>query len=84
MDLAETINELTQHMADTSWHIYGLVAFPDLKGFQQQETDMKSMPVEFVRQSGDADYGFVGEIYFPTSYPNGDGGVMHLHIGFCA
>ena len=84
MDFADTINELTQHLDGNFWTLKGLVAFPELAGFQRQATDMKTLPVEFVKQSGDDDYGFHGEIYFPTTYPNGDGGVLHLHVAFSA
>jgi hypothetical protein len=81
MDFADTINQLSDHM-ECYWQINGLVAFPDLNGFEKQDTDMPMLPVEFVKQSGCGDYGFHGEIYFPTTYPNGDGGVLHLHVRF--
>ena len=84
MDFADTINQLSAHMDCSYWHIKGLVAFPEMTGFQRQETEMKTLPVEFVKQNGDDDYGFSGEIYFPTTYQNGDGGVLHLHIEFNA
>ena len=84
MDFADTINNLTEHLEGCHWHIKGLVAFPDLAGFQRQETDMPLLPVEFVKQQGDDDYGLTGEIYFPTAYQNGDGDVFHLHIVFDA
>lgn len=84
MDFADTINALTTHLDGCFWRIKGLVASPDLAGFQQQETDMPMLPVEFVKQQGDADYGFTGEIFFPTTYSNGDGGVLHLHVDFDA
>lgn len=84
MDFADTINELTKHLDGTFWTLKGMVAFPELEGFQQQDTGMKTLPIEFVKQKGDDDYGFSGEIYFPTSYPNGDGGRLHLHVAFAA
>jgi len=82
MDFAETINALTKHMESSHWAIDRLEAFPNLSGFQKQATDMQLLPVEFVRQQGDDDYGFSGEIYFPTPYPDGDGGVLYLHVAF--
>ncbi len=84
MDFADTINALSEHMDKTHWRIKGLVSFPNLGGFQKQETGIALLPVEFVRQQGDDDYGFSGEIYFPTTYGNGDGGVLHLHVEFDA
>jgi hypothetical protein len=84
MDFADTINQLSVRMEGSDLRIKGLVGFPDLTGFYRQETNMKMLPVEFVKQSGDGDYGFHGEIYFPTAYPNGDGGVLYLHIEFDA
>lgn len=82
MDFADTINQLIDHMGGSTLRIKGLVCSPDLKGFQKQETEMALLPVEYVKQQGDGDYGYHGEIYFPTTYPDGDGGVMHLHIEF--
>ena len=43
---------------------------------------MEIFPIEYVFQKGDDDFGFSGEIYLPTVYPNGDGGVLYLHIWF--
>jgi hypothetical protein len=43
---------------------------------------MKMFPTEYVRQFGDCDYGFYGDIYFPTTYSNGDGGVLYLHVSW--
>ncbi len=83
MDFADVINDLTDHMNGSSWEIRGLVAFPDLTDFQQQETDMRTLPVEWVNQKGSEDFGgYYGTIYFPTAYPNGDGGVLHLHVEY--
>lgn len=82
MDFAAAINGLTEHFDGVYWHIEGLVSFPDLTGFSKQETDIDIFPIEFVKQKGDADYGFNGTIYFPTTYPNGDGGKLYLHVTF--
>jgi hypothetical protein len=43
---------------------------------------MTVLPVRFIEQQGDDDCGFYGEIYFPTSYSNGDGGVLYLHVDY--
>jgi len=82
MDFADVINGLIEHLDGVYWHIEGLVAFPNLNGFSKQETDIAIFPIEFVKQQGDGDYGFCGEIYFPTNYPNGDDGNMYLHVTF--
>lgn len=82
MDFADVFNALSQHMDSTNWTIKGLEAFPVLTGFDKQETDMVLFPVEYVKQSGCGDYGYHGTIYFPTTYPNGDGGVMHLRVEY--
>lgn len=84
MDFADVINGLFDHMDGGFWNIKGLIAHPDLNGFSEQKTEMELLPVEFVRQYGDGDYGFHGDIYFPTTYSNGDGGVLYLHITFDA
>lgn len=81
MDLADTINELAEHMHGEYWNITGLVDHPDLSKFQKQETDMKTLPVEYVHQVGHEDC-FHGEILFPTIYPDGDGRVLFLRVTF--
>lgn len=82
MDFADVINALIERFGDSHWIIRGLVFDPDLKGFSRQETDIDVLPVEFVNQQGDDDYGFNGTIYFPTTYPDGDGGKLYLHVTF--
>lgn len=82
MDFADVFNALSQHMNGINWTIKGLEGFPDLTGFDRQETDMSLFPVEYVKQSGCGDYGFHGTIYFPTTYSNGDGGFAHLRIEY--
>lgn len=82
MDFADAMNQLTAHMEVTQWTPKGLVGFPDLTGFERQDTDMPLLPVEYVKQSGCADYGFHGTIFFPTPYPNGDGGFLHLQVEY--
>lgn len=82
MDFADVLNALSEHIKVSSWTIKGLVSYPDLKDFDKQETDMPILPVKYVKQSGCGDYGFYGTIYFPTTYTNGDGGVMHIHVEY--
>ena len=82
MDFADVLNALSQHMNVSSWTIKDLVAYPDLKGFDKQETDIRLLPVEYVKQSGCGDCGYHGTIYFPTTYTNGDGGVLHIHVEY--
>lgn len=82
MDFADTINQLSAHMEGMTWRIRGLVSEHNLNGFKMQDTDMPLLPVEYVRQLGDADYGFHGTCLFPTTYQNGDGGVMLLEVEF--
>lgn len=84
MDFADAINQIQASMEGNSWQIEGLAARPDLSGFDEQETDMPLFPVEYVRQNGGGDYsGYYGDIYFPTTYPDGDGvGVLFLHITY--
>lgn len=84
MDFADVFNAISAHMdsSASSWSIKGLDAFPDLAGFSKQETDMALFPVEYVNQRGCGDYGYHGTIYFPTTYPNGDGGVMCIRVEY--
>lgn len=82
MDFADTINAIEQHMNGINWTIKGIVGFPDLTGFDKQETDMALLPLGYVKQSGCGDYGYHGTIYFPSTYPNGDGGVAYIHIEY--
>lgn len=82
MDFADVINQLSDHMSNDVIHIKGLVAHPNLTGFHLEQTDMTLLPLMYVQQQGDADHGFYGQIYFPTTYPNGDGGFMHLNVEF--
>lgn len=82
MDFAEVFIELSKHMNGMSWSVTGIESHPDLKGFGEQETSMALFPVEWVKQIGCGDYGYHGTIYFPTTYPNGDGGVMHIRVEF--
>lgn len=81
MDFADVFNAISQHM-DGNWIIKGLEAFPDLSDFDRQETEMQLFPVEYVKQSGCGDYGYYGTIYFPTTYSNGDGGVLFLRVEY--
>lgn len=81
MDFADVFNAISEHM-DGNWTIKGLVANPDLTRFSKQETEMKLFPIEYVNQRGCGDYGYWGTIYFPTTYSNGDGGVLYLEITF--
>ncbi|WP_323004392.1 hypothetical protein [Denitromonas sp.] len=82
MDFADVFNAIDEHMDGMNWTIRGLEPFPDLTGFSKQETETALFPVEYVKQSGCGDYGFHGTIYFPTTYPNGYGGVLHLCITY--
>ena len=82
MDFADVFNALTAHMDGMSWAIRGLVSNPDLAGFDKQETDMPMFPVEYIDQRGCGDYGYHGTIYFPTTYSDGDGGVMCIRVEF--
>lgn len=82
MDFADVFNAISLHMNGMNFVIKGLEAFPDLAGFDKQETDMHLFPVEYVKQSGCGDYGYHGTIFFPTTYPNGDGGVLHLRVEY--
>lgn len=82
MDFADTINDLCGHMAGYTWVIKGLVTHPNLAGFTQQATELPRLPVEFVKQVGDGDYGYHGDIYFPLPYGNGDGGMQYLHVQY--
>ena len=82
MDFADVFNAIEEHMNGMNWTIRGLEAFPDLTGFSKQETEMALFPIEHVKQSGCGDYGFHGKIYLPTTYPNGDGGVLYLQVTY--
>ena len=82
MDFADVFNALSGHMEVTNWTITRLESFPDLTGFERQETDMPLLPVEYVKQSGCGDFGYRGIVYFPTTYSNGDGGVMHIRVEY--
>lgn len=82
MDFADTINALSSHFVIDSWMIKGLVAHPDLTKCGRQETEMSLLPIEFVDQRGGGDFGFYGDIYFPTKYSDGDGGVLYLHVTY--
>lgn len=82
MDFADVFNALTKHMETENWKLKALVSFPDLEGFSKQDTDMTLLPIEYVRQSGCGDYGYRGDLYFPTNYSNGDGGVLHIHVEY--
>ena len=82
MDFADVLSALSLHMNGMSWTIKGLDGYPDLTGFDRQETGLALLPVEYVKQSGCGDYGYHWTIYFPTTYPNGDGGVMHLRVEY--
>ena len=82
MDFADVFNAIDEHMNGMNWVIKGIVAFPELSGFDKQETEMTLFPIEYVQERGCGDYGYHGTIYFPTTYPNGDGGVLHLHIEY--
>lgn len=82
MDFADVLNDLSKIMDGATWTITGLEAFPNLSGFDRQETGVELLPVEYVKQSGCADYGYHGTIYFPTTYPNGDGGVLHIRVKY--
>ncbi len=84
MDFADVFNAIATHMdsSGSSWIIKGLEAHPDLAGFSKQETDMALFPVEYIDQRGDGDYGYHGTIYFPTTYSNGDGGVMFIRVEY--
>lgn len=82
MDFADVFNAIEEHMNGINWTIRGLEPFPDLTGFNKQETETSLFPVEYVKQSGCGDYGFHGTIYLPTTYSNGDGGVLHLCITY--
>ncbi|RCX32065.1 hypothetical protein [Thioalbus denitrificans] len=82
MDFGDVLKELMDHLNDVYWTIGGLHARPDLSGFQQQSTDMKTLPMEFVDQRGCGDHGFGGTIYFPTEYSDGDGGKLFLRVDF--
>lgn len=82
MDFADVFNAVAEHMDGTNWTIKGLVGFPDLTGFDKQETEMALLPVEYVKQSGCSEYGYYGTIYFPTTYQNGDGGVLHIRVEY--
>lgn len=82
MDFADVFNAIDEHMNGMNWMIKGLVAFPDLTGFDKQETEMALFPVEYVKQSGCGDYGYHGMVYFPTTYSNGDGGHLHLRVEY--
>lgn len=82
MDFADVFNALSLIMDGTNWHIEGIEAHPNLKGFNKQETESSLFPIEYVKQSGCGDYGYHGTVYFPTTYPNGDGGVMHVRVDY--
>ena len=82
MDLLTTIHELQDHLKDLYWTLEGFDSNPDLKCYQLQDTEMKSLPEEYVYQTGNCDYGFSGIIYFKTEYPDGDGGKLYLKISF--
>jgi len=82
MDFADVFNAISAHMGSTNWFVRGLVAHPDLKGFDQQETGIEMFPIEYVKQSGCGDYGFHGTLYLPTTYSNGDGGVLYIRVEF--
>ena len=84
MDFADAVNQLITHFEETcsSWQIQGFVFSPNLKGTQEQTTNMELLPIEFVDQRGDGDYGYHGNVFFPTTYSNGDGGYLYLHVTF--
>jgi hypothetical protein len=84
MDFADVFNQLAEYMgkAGLSWSAKGLVAFPNLLNHDEVSTNMGLLPYEYVKQSGDCDYGFYGDSYFPTTYSNGDGGVLYLHVSW--
>jgi hypothetical protein len=82
MDFADVFNQLYTYMEETrvTYWIAGLVAHPDIVGYMKTATTMPLLPVEHYKQGGDSDCGFYGESYFPTTYPDGDGGVLYLHV----
>ena len=82
MDFADVFNAISEHMDGMNWTIKGLVAFPNLSGFDKQETENELFPFEYVNRRGDGDYGYYGTIYLPTTYSNGDGGVLYIHIEY--
>ena len=84
MDFLETIGELLEHMLDSdgSWEIEGILCRPDLDDYQRQETSLVTLPIEYMNQLGDDDHGFHGDALYPLTYPDGDGGVMYLHVTF--
>ena len=82
MYFADVWNDLTNHINMTTWNIEGVEAFPDLTGFDRQVTDSSLFPIEYVKQSGDGDHGYHGTVFFPTTYPNGDGGVLHIRVSY--
>ncbi len=82
MDFLKVINDLTRHMDGNHWGINGLFTMPDLSKYQKQPTDMETLPVEYIYQVGDGDYGFSGTIFFPLEYPDGDSGKLFLKIWF--
>jgi hypothetical protein len=84
MDFADVFNQLSVYMEETrvTYWVAGLVAHPEIGGYRKTPTTMSVLPVEYYKQEGDADYGFSGESYFPTNYPDGDGGVLYLHVSW--
>lgn len=84
MDFADVFNQLSVYMGESrlTYDIMGLVAHHELRGYTKTPTTMPVLPVEYYKQEGDADYGFYGDSYFPTAYPDGDGGVLYLHVSW--
>ena len=84
MNLIDVINDLSEHMHGEHWGINGIVIMPDMRVYQKQPTEMKSLPVEYVDQRGSEEFcGYHGTILFPLyGYSDGDGGHPYLSVWF--
>jgi hypothetical protein len=79
MDFLETFNALDEIFSGVHWCIEKYVLHPVLNGFNSQVTGNKLLPVEYIKQQGDPDYGYSGEAYIPLHYENGS---LYLYITF--
>jgi hypothetical protein len=84
MDLADAINDLLKlEMGQLS--IEGLTTKPDMldNDFKENGSDfgLEFFDHYFIDSVQDEEYSY-GDLYFPTTYSNGDGGFLYLHIKF--
>jgi hypothetical protein len=81
INFVDGVNAVSEIFSGVSWNIEGIVFHPDLSGFDEQVTGNNIFPVEFIKQQGDADYGYSGEAYIHIPHPLSDDG-LYLHITY--